>query len=125
LRDVPSDCTVVGVPGRIVYRAGERVDPLEHGRLPDSEAEVIRALVDRLEAMEQQLQLLQGRQSLANSYYQDATEPNYAIAVPVGCVNSADPEQCAQETPPEATQTLPSCRLRDKVIEQFLDGSGI
>ncbi|MEL6250272.1 MAG: serine O-acetyltransferase, partial [Cyanobacteria bacterium J06627_15] len=28
LRDVPSDCTVVGVPGRVVYRSGERVDPL-------------------------------------------------------------------------------------------------
>ncbi|NJO40801.1 MAG: serine O-acetyltransferase [Cyanobacteria bacterium CRU_2_1] len=59
LRDVPSDCTVVGVPGRIVYRAGERVDPLDHGRLPDSEAQVIRALVDRIESLEQQLQVLQ------------------------------------------------------------------
>jgi serine O-acetyltransferase len=38
LRDVPSDCTVVGVPGRIVYRSGVRVNPLEHGSLPDSEA---------------------------------------------------------------------------------------
>ncbi|NER83232.1 MAG: serine O-acetyltransferase [Leptolyngbya sp. SIO1D8] len=55
LREVPSDCTVVGVPGRVVYRAGERVGPLEHGRLPDSEAQVIRALVDRIEALEQQL----------------------------------------------------------------------
>jgi serine O-acetyltransferase len=56
LRNVPSDCTVVGVPGRIVYRSGERVEPLEHGRLPDSEAQVIRALVDRIEALEQQLE---------------------------------------------------------------------
>lgn len=56
LRDVPADCTVVGVPGRIVYRAGERVGTLEHGRLPDSEAQVIRALVDRIEALEQQVQ---------------------------------------------------------------------
>ena len=58
LREVPSDCTVVGVPGRVVYRAGERVGPLEHGRLPDSEAQVIRALVDRIEALEQQLETL-------------------------------------------------------------------
>jgi serine O-acetyltransferase len=56
LRDVPADCTVVGIPGRIVYRAGERVGPLDHGRLPDSEAQVIRALVDRIEALEQQVQ---------------------------------------------------------------------
>lgn len=27
LRDVPSNCTVVGIPGRIVYRSGVRVDP--------------------------------------------------------------------------------------------------
>lgn len=59
LRDVPSDCTVVGIPGRIVFRAGERVDPLDHGRLPDSEAQVIRALLDRIESLEQQMQALQ------------------------------------------------------------------
>jgi len=47
LRDVPADCTVVGIPGRIVYRAGVKVTPLEHGSLPDSEAVAIRALVDR------------------------------------------------------------------------------
>jgi serine O-acetyltransferase len=56
LREVPSDCTVVGVPGRVVYRAGERVGPLDHDRLPDSEAQVIRALVDRIEALEEQLE---------------------------------------------------------------------
>ncbi|NJK28587.1 MAG: serine O-acetyltransferase, partial [Coleofasciculaceae cyanobacterium SM2_3_26] len=55
LRDVPSDCTVVGIPGRIVYRSGVRVNPLEHGQLPDSEATVIRALLDRIETLEQRL----------------------------------------------------------------------
>ncbi|MGB3509703.1 MAG: serine O-acetyltransferase [Microcoleaceae cyanobacterium] len=59
LRDVPSDCTVVGVPGRVVYRSGVRVNPLEHGSLPDSEAEVIRALVDRIDSLEQQVENLQ------------------------------------------------------------------
>ena len=58
LRNVPSDCTVVGVPGRIVYRGGEKVGPLDHDRLPDSEAEAIRSLVDRIELLEQQLQEL-------------------------------------------------------------------
>ncbi|MGD1931922.1 MAG: serine O-acetyltransferase [Leptolyngbyaceae cyanobacterium] len=56
LREVPSDCTVVGVPGRVVYRAGERVGPLDHDCLPDSEAQVIRALVDRIEGLEQQVE---------------------------------------------------------------------
>eukprot|EP00291_Cryptomonas_curvata_P008824 CAMPEP_0172182138 /NCGR_PEP_ID=MMETSP1050-20130122/18225_1 /TAXON_ID=233186 /ORGANISM="Cryptomonas curvata, Strain CCAP979/52" /LENGTH=197 /DNA_ID=CAMNT_0012855535 /DNA_START=189 /DNA_END=778 /DNA_ORIENTATION=- len=44
LRDCPADCTVVGVPGRIVHRSGVKVDPLDHARLPDSEAAVIRIL---------------------------------------------------------------------------------
>ncbi|NJR75929.1 MAG: serine O-acetyltransferase [Scytonema sp. CRU_2_7] len=59
LRDVPADCTVVGVPGRIIYRSGVRVNPLEHGSLPDAEAQVIRALVDRIEQLEQQIQHIQ------------------------------------------------------------------
>lgn len=104
LRDVPSDCTVVGVPGRIVFRAGERVDPLEHGRLPDSEAQVIRALVDRIEALEQRLHLVQTRQSLTDSFLSTNCEVAQAEAVASG---------------------RKACNLRDRVIEEFLDGSGI
>jgi serine O-acetyltransferase len=58
LRDVPPDCTVVGVPGRVVYRAGVKVNPLDHAQLPDSEAEAIRYLLDRIEALEQEVQEL-------------------------------------------------------------------
>ncbi len=57
LRDVPDDCTVVGIPGRIVSRTGHGC-PLEHGKLPDPEANVIRSLLDRLENLEQQIQKL-------------------------------------------------------------------
>jgi serine O-acetyltransferase len=116
LRDVPSDCTVVGIPGRIVYRSGERVDPLEHGKLPDSEAQVIRALVDRIETLEQQIQLVQSRQSLATCYAMAAVAPEEAIQC------EALPEN------PHSTDVdpdSPSCRLRDRVIDEFLDGSGI
>jgi len=63
LRDVPSSCTVVGVPGRVVHRSGVKVNPLEHGSLPDSEAKVIRALVDRIDTLEQQLESLQSQLS--------------------------------------------------------------
>ena len=59
LRDVPSDCTVVGIPGRIIYQSGVKVNPLEHGNLPDSEAKVIRLLLDRIEALEKQVEALQ------------------------------------------------------------------
>jgi serine O-acetyltransferase len=57
LRDVPDDCTVVGVPGRVVSRTG-RGCPLEHGKLPDIEGKLIRALIDRVEQLEQQIQNL-------------------------------------------------------------------
>jgi serine O-acetyltransferase len=103
LRDVPSDCTVVGIPGRIVYRAGERVDPLEHGNLPDSEAQVIRALLDRIESLEQQVQSLQ--QTAGKSQ-------DHALVF-------------AKQPEAELVTTSSSCRLNDKIIEQFLDGAGI
>ena len=61
LRDVPSDCTVVGVPGRIVFRQGAKVNPLEHGKLPDSEAQAIRSLLDRIELLEEELSALRSR----------------------------------------------------------------
>ncbi|TVQ47054.1 MAG: serine O-acetyltransferase [Gloeocapsa sp. DLM2.Bin57] len=68
LRDVPSDCTVVGIPGRVVYRSGVKINPLEHGNLPDSEATVIRTLIDRIESLEQQVQELKTTQLLEHCY---------------------------------------------------------
>ena len=109
LRDVPADCTVVGIPGRILYREGVRVDPLAHGSLPDSEAAVIRALVDRIESLEQQVQKLQ-TENTCNAIIQgvDSTERK-----------RRELEQV------EPVTVAPSCHLEDKVIRQFLDGSGI
>ncbi|HEY9644175.1 MAG TPA: serine O-acetyltransferase [Coleofasciculaceae cyanobacterium] len=101
LRDVPSDCTVVGIPGRIVYRAGERVGPLDHGRLPDSEAQVIRALVDRIENLEQKILSLQA-----------SSQPAHAHAFASSSYFDRDAAQSDH-------------RLQDKIIEQFLDGAGI
>jgi serine O-acetyltransferase len=56
LRTVPSDCTVVGVPGRVVYQAGERIDALAHGQVPDPVTDVIRNLIQRVEDLEAELQ---------------------------------------------------------------------
>lgn len=102
LRDVPADCTVVGIPGRIVYRAGVKVNPLEHGSLPDSEAVAIRALVDRLQALEEQVQNLSNPQP-----------------------KTISPELDFAQRVLELAQAGESCRLRDKVIQEFLDGAGI
>jgi serine O-acetyltransferase len=104
LRDVPSNCTVVGVPGRIIYRSGVRVAPLEHNNLPDSEAEVIRALVDRIELLEQQIETLQQQQSTAK--------------IPVLAGNLV-------LTDANLSEDVLCCNLKDKAIQEFLDGSGI
>ena len=106
LRDVPSDCTVVGIPGRIIYRSGVRVAPLEHNNLPDSEAQVIRALVDRIELMEKQIQNLEEKQSVEAE--------NDSILI--NHFRDCEVEQLSQR---------PSCRIQDKIIQQFFDGSGI
>jgi serine O-acetyltransferase len=114
LRDVPSDCTVVGVPGRIVYRSGVRVNPLEHGSLPDSEAEVIRALVDRIEMLEQQMQEIQQPQPAA------VLQPVLVGKQEVSMDESDYPTEMQSDDP-----ISPRCRLQDKAIQQFLDGAGI
>ncbi|MGL5871959.1 MAG: serine O-acetyltransferase [Xenococcaceae cyanobacterium] len=106
LRDVPSDCTVVGIPGRIVYRSGVKVNPLEHGNLPDSEANVIRALVDRIESLEQQISDLKQSQSR-----------NDALVAAVVCSESKDSQS--------ESQSIKSCLLRDKEIRQYLEGTEI
>jgi len=115
LRDVPSDCTVVGVPGRVVYRAGERVEPLEHGRLPDSEAQVIRALVDRIEQLEQQVQVLSEKST--------PTEHRVLVGAILPELRSENGRSYLVEQPVATERS--SCRLSNKIIEEFLDGSGI
>ncbi|MEO0378391.1 MAG: serine O-acetyltransferase [Cyanobacteria bacterium P01_A01_bin.17] len=93
LREVPSDCTVVGIPGRIVYREGAKVNPLDHAQLPDSEAQAIRYLLDRIEVLEREVA---------------AFKQSKPVVEPVSAVHPHN-----------------RCRLEDRVIEQFLDGSGM
>jgi serine O-acetyltransferase len=59
LRDVEPDCTVVGIPGRVIHQSGVRIDPLAHSQLPDTEARVIRNLMERIDALETELGRLQ------------------------------------------------------------------
>jgi serine O-acetyltransferase len=121
LRDVPSDCTVVGIPGRVVYRSGVKIDPLDHGQLPDSEAKVIRSLVDRIEMLEEQLQQLQAQQE----------EHREVVGVAAATIEQLEAQY--QQNSPErgiapaesGVPPSPQCRLQDRTIQEFLDGSGI
>lgn len=55
--DVPPNCTVVGVPGRVVVRSGERVEAIDlhHEDLPDPVVEMFRCLTRRMDRLEQEL----------------------------------------------------------------------
>ncbi|HLP92286.1 MAG TPA: serine O-acetyltransferase [Nostocaceae cyanobacterium] len=64
LRNVPADATVVGVPGRIIYpKQNNPISPLEHGKLPDVEANLINLLLSRIEQLEQKIQTLSDKKS--------------------------------------------------------------
>jgi serine O-acetyltransferase len=64
VKDVPPDSVVVGIPGRVTHRHGERVMyveeghthavDLEHGALPDVTASALRRLAKRIEKLEQE-----------------------------------------------------------------------
>lgn len=95
LRDVPSHCTVVGVPGRVTRNAKEGVeDCLNNNNLPDPEAAVIRNLFERLKNLEQQIELLQN-QGTINEFPKSDKSPD--------------------------SQTTES----NQIIEDFLNGAGI
>lgn len=57
IADVPSNCTVVGVPGRVVVREGQRVDAvdLHHEDLPDPVVEMYRSMSRRIDRLEKRL----------------------------------------------------------------------
>jgi serine O-acetyltransferase len=57
VNSVPPNCTVVGVPGRIVVREGERVEmvDLHHEDLPDPVVEMFRCLQRRIDRLETRL----------------------------------------------------------------------
>ena len=59
VRNVDADCTVVGIPGRVIHQSGVRVNPLAHSALPDAEANVIRNLMERIDQLENQVSTLQ------------------------------------------------------------------
>ena len=59
VRNVEANCTVVGIPGRVIHQSGVRINPLAHSALPDAEANVIRNLMERIDQLENQVTNLQ------------------------------------------------------------------
>jgi len=66
LKPVPPNCTVVGVPGRIVRRGGQRVDTIDlrHDELPDPVAEALAVMQARIEKLEAKIRQLEEEQQV-------------------------------------------------------------
>ena len=54
IKDVPSDCTAVGVPAHITKRIDNKI-PLQHNIMPDFEKELFAYLLERIEILEDAL----------------------------------------------------------------------
>src|SRR4030042_913256 len=65
INDVPGDCTVVGVPGRIVKIKGEKVlsDEFHQMHLPDPVSEILNTCSLRIENLEKELDELKERKN--------------------------------------------------------------
>lgn len=64
LKEVPPNCTVVGVPGRIVIKDNIKLEviegiDLEHGKLPDPIADEFTLLKEKIAILEQKLEKLE------------------------------------------------------------------
>lgn len=81
LRDVPSNCTVVGVPGRIVVRNGKNIADtsfstidLHHNQLPDPMAEMIMCLQRQIDRLQRRIDELEGKVIYGSDSLQHADE---------------------------------------------------
>ena len=61
VNDVPPNCTVVGIPGRVVVREGRRIETvdLHHEDLPDPVVEMFKCLTRRVEKAERRLERIE------------------------------------------------------------------
>ncbi|MGO9642801.1 MAG: serine O-acetyltransferase [Candidatus Acidiferrales bacterium] len=64
LRDVPDDSTIVGVPGHIVFRNGERVVITDPKQINDPLSAALSAVATQVKDLRKRVQILEGRESL-------------------------------------------------------------
>jgi serine O-acetyltransferase len=66
LREVPPNSTVVGIPGRVVKRNGERIaDRLDHTQLPDPVVEMLRVMQKEIEDLRSELEHARQKEAVA------------------------------------------------------------
>ncbi len=68
LKDVPADCTIVGIPGRIVRMYGQKYNDLDQ-KLPDPVLEELERINKRLETLEKNAGINACTYSITNDIY--------------------------------------------------------
>jgi serine O-acetyltransferase len=112
LRNVPDDCTVVGIPARIVRHRGQSIkdSPPQTNResLPDPEAEAIKALFERIKTLEEEINQIRLR---VNVY-----EPLTAKSMHLSDIANVNLQEL---------ERFSSIYSSNSLIQEFLDGAGI
>jgi serine O-acetyltransferase len=65
VKPVPPHSTVVGIPGRVVYKDGKKItglDGIDSSELPDPVAQAIKCILDRMYEMEKEITVLNEKQ---------------------------------------------------------------
>lgn len=65
LAEIPSNCTAVGIPAKVVKREGIRVDDLDQVHIPDPVAQEIRRLEEKLSMLEAELNSIRAEKAEA------------------------------------------------------------
>ncbi|MCD6407729.1 serine O-acetyltransferase [bacterium] len=77
IKDVPPGATVVGVPGRIVGEKKRRKIDLDHDKLPDPIAEVLKIIIEEQEKLEERIKKIEdmeGMKSKIDEYFEKKKE---------------------------------------------------
>ena len=61
VKDVPPDSTVVGVPGKVVKRQGDKKVDLRHDQIPDPILDAMKEMVDTIHRLEHRISVLEDK----------------------------------------------------------------
>ncbi len=101
VKEVPPNSTVIGIPGRVVYKDRHKItglDGVDSSELPDPVAQAIKCILDRMHEMEKEIKVI------------DQKQQGKKVSL-----KSAIPCPKRQELKKES----------ERVLEHFVDGSGI
>jgi serine O-acetyltransferase len=79
LRDVPTDSTVVGVPGHIIFRNGKRVVITDPKQINDPLSEALAAVASEVKILREKVSQLEGHEHVESESLEAAIEIDYQI----------------------------------------------